>query len=85
MFMYSRVLPQPRAQAGDLRVRGGQHPEHPDVPRQEDGQHPHLVHVRHGRRAAPHGRQRLLQPPHLPVCRPALPRHALRHAGNKVR
>ena len=48
------------------------------------GQHPALEHVRHGLCAAPHGHQRLVQPPHLPVRRAALQGGAVRDAGAQV-
>ena len=54
------------------------------MPGPRNGQHPPLEHVRHGRRAAPHGRQRLLQPPHLPVRRAALQADAVRNVGAQV-
>ena len=40
-------------------VRGGQHPHHPAVQGEGQGQDPALVHVRHGHGPAPHGQSRL--------------------------
>ena len=40
-------------------VRGGQHPHHPPVQGEGQGQDPALVHVRHGHGPAPHGQSRL--------------------------
>ena len=48
------------------------------------GQHPALEHVRHGLCAAPHGHQRLVQPPHLPVSRAQLQADAVWDTWDQV-
>ena len=81
---YTQLITLLMPQTGHQCLRGGAHRQHPDMSRPRHGQHAPLVHVRHGCRAAPHGHQRLLQPPHLPVCRAALQGDAVWDAGTQV-